>query len=152
MTLPLALTHWLQQQGFDSTDLNSCIDNSMTPLMVAAKEGNSTIVDALLAAGADVNRVNADGNAALWFACFSQVTAIIASLIQKGAYLNHANASGSTCLMYAASAGRLQAVQLLVEAGADLNAHNPDGFTALDFASTLAILKYLRAYYAKFNH
>lgn len=55
MTLPLALTHWLQQQGFDSTDLNSCIDNSMTPLMVAAKEGNSTIVDALLAAGADVN-------------------------------------------------------------------------------------------------
>jgi rhodanese-related sulfurtransferase len=138
------LQHWLVDQGFELDNLNSRIANGMTPLMQAALLAETTFVQVLLEAGADVNLLNNDMNNALWFACVSESAEIIALLIEHGINLNNSNVNGATSLLYAASAGKYPVVKLLVEAGADLTVQTLDGFTALDSASTIEVLRFLK--------
>jgi rhodanese-related sulfurtransferase len=142
------LTHWLTQAGFDPGNINSRIDNGMSALMLAALQDEAGIVQALLAAGADVNLVNDDDNNALWFACVSENIEIIELLVAHQISLDNQNANGATCLIYAASAGKLDVVKALVELGADLDKSTLDGFSALDSAATLPILQFLKPHYA----
>jgi rhodanese-related sulfurtransferase len=142
-------TRWMQTHGFENGKLNSRIDNAMSPVMVAAKEGNSEILWELLEAGADVNLLNDDENPALWFACFNGNTDIIKMLISYGAKLDNQNVNGATCLIYAASAGKFDVVKTLVEAGAEIKTQTLDGFNALDSAASLPVLKYLKTVYTE---
>ncbi|HET7152959.1 MAG TPA: ankyrin repeat domain-containing protein, partial [Candidatus Kapabacteria bacterium] len=48
-----------------------------TPLMLAARKSHASIVDMLLAAGADVNAQNNDGETPLHAACIGGDTAIV---------------------------------------------------------------------------
>ena len=143
-----AATRWLQAQGFASSRLEGCIGNGMTPLMVAAKEGNSEVLWELLESGADVNAFNDDANPALWFACFNGNPEIIKMLIEYGAKLDTQNINGATCLIYAASAGKFEVVKTLVEAGAEIKPQTLDGFNALDSAASLPVLRFLKPLYA----
>lgn len=140
-------TLWLESFGFDTSNLNSRIDNGMSALMVAAKDKQLDVVKELVEAGIDVNLLNDDGNPALWFACVSGDTGIIRHLVRNHADINSQNVNGATCLIYAASAGKLDVVKALIEAGADMARQTLDGFTALDSASTLPILRLLKPYY-----
>ncbi|MDD5033954.1 MAG: ankyrin repeat domain-containing protein [Methylococcaceae bacterium] len=140
-----ALRSWLIAQGFPSDGIDGAIDRQTTPLMRACQLGDTAMVEALLQAGADLAPVNADGNNALWLACFSEVLPIIDRLIEAGIALDHQNPSGSTCLMYAASSGKAGVVARLLSAGADTALQNQDDFTALDLAASLECLNRLRA-------
>jgi rhodanese-related sulfurtransferase len=141
-------TRWMQDHGFEQGILNSRIANGMTPLMVAAKDGDTEVLWELLESGADVNLLNDDQNPALWFACFNGNPDIIKMLIEYGAKLDSQNVNGATCLIYAASAGKFEVVKTLVEAGAGIEATTFDGFNALDSAASLPVLKYLKPLYA----
>ena len=143
-TVSEQVQHWLLDQGFELANLNSRITNGMTPLMQAALMAETTFVQILLEAGADVDLVNNDMNNALWFACVSESVEIIALLIEHGININNSNVNGATSLLYAASAGKYAVVKTLVEAGADLSLQTLDGFTALDSASTLEVLRFLK--------
>ena len=143
-TVSEQLQHWLLDQGFELANLNSRIANGMTPLMQAALMAETTFVQILLEAGADVDLVNNDMNNALWFACVSESVEILALLIEHGININNSNVNGATSLLYAASAGKYAVVKTLVEAGADLSLQTLDGFTALDSASTLEVLRFLK--------
>jgi ankyrin repeat protein len=116
----------------------------MTPLMEAAHLGQGAIVAELLAAGARVDAVNADGSQPLWLACVSDDPEIVTAIINAGADPGHKNVNGATALMYAASAGKAKALKTLLEAGADL-AYENDGLSALDMAATKECLDLLRA-------
>ena len=142
------VNRWLDQQGFESGNINGRIGNGMSPLMVAAKEGESEILWELLESGADVNLLNHDENSALWFACFNGEPGVIKMLIEYGAKLDSQNVNGATCLIYAASAGKFEVVKTLIEAGAEINATTFDGFNALDSAASLAVLRYLKPLYS----
>jgi rhodanese-related sulfurtransferase len=142
------LSEWLTRNGFDPANLNSRIDNAMSPLMLAALQGETEIAQALLAAGADVNLLNDDENNALWFACASDSVEIIQLLSFAKINLDHQNVNGATSLIYAASAGKLDVVKTLVGLGADLSKTTLDDFSALDSAATLPILQFLKPYYA----
>jgi rhodanese-related sulfurtransferase len=142
-------TRWLQKYGFEHGNLNSRIENGMSPLMVAAKDGNTEVLWELLESGADVNLLNDDENPALWFACFNGNPAIINMLIEYGAKVNSQNVNGATCLIYASSAGKFDVVKTLVEAGAEINVQTLDGFNALDSAASLPVLRYLKPLYAE---
>lgn len=142
-------TRWMQQRGFTTGKLNSRIANGMTPVMEAAKEGNSEILWELLEAGADVNLLNDDQNPALWFACFNGNPEIIKMLISYGARLDNQNVNGATCLIYASSAGKYDVVKTLVEAGAEIETQTLDGFNALDSAASLPVLKYLKSVFTQ---
>jgi rhodanese-related sulfurtransferase len=142
-----ALIDWGEAQGFDTSNLNSRIDNAMTMLMQAALQGEQQFVLELLGKGCDPDLLNDDENNALWFSCVSEDPVIIQSLIDHGININHQNVNGATALIYAASAGKYNVVRLLVSAGAELAKSTLDGFNALDSAATLQVLKYLKPHY-----
>jgi rhodanese-related sulfurtransferase len=138
------LQSWLRDQGFEIENINSRIRNGMTPLMRAALLAETTFVQELLQAGADINLLNDDMNNALWFACVSESAEIIQLLLEYGINLNNSNVNGATSLIYASSAGKYMVVEALVKAGADLAAQTLDGFTALDSAATVEVLRFLK--------
>lgn len=135
---------WLEDQGFDPDNLNSRIENGMSPLMQAALLAETSFVQELLELGADVNLFNNDMNNALWFACVSESTEIVRLLVDGGININNSNVNGATCLIYASSAGKYAVVETLVKAGADLKLQTLDGFTALDSAATVEVLRFLK--------
>jgi ankyrin repeat protein len=139
-----ALQAFLAAHGFPPDDVNAAGKNQMTPLMQAAHLGPAAIVTELLAAGARVDAVNADGSQPLWLACVGDDPDIVTAIVKAGADLGHKNVNGSTALMYAASAGKAKALTILLDSGADLSYEN-DGFSALDMAATKECLDLLRA-------
>ena len=89
--------------------------NGRTTLMSAAEYGNGNYVEALVAAKADVNHQDADGNTALMLAALQ--FDYPASWLQA-----------------AAAHERIQLVRMLVDAKADINARNKNNDTALILA------------------
>ena len=144
----LELKTWLEQLGYPAAALDDAcratLANAMTPLMQAARLGQAAMVHALLERGADATARNADGNGALWFACFADCEACVAALIAAAAPLDNQNVNGATALIYCASAGKARMVELLLQAGADPKRKTLDDYTALDSASTRACLALLR--------
>lgn len=144
------LKGWLLQAGFKlSEPLRTGIDcrtgNDTTPLMHAARLGNADVLKALLKHGADPALLNADGNGALWFACFSNSEACATALIEAGAPLNTQNINGATVLIYCASAGKTPLVRLLLDAGANAELMTLDDFTALELAANRECMKMLKS-------
>jgi rhodanese-related sulfurtransferase len=140
-------SEWLKLQGFPLADINETIANTTTPLMHTCRYGKLAYAQELIAAGADLERRNRDGNTALWLACYANHVALIDLLINHGANLNNQNDNGATALIYAVSAGRIESVKCLLQAGADPKLTTLDDFSALDVAANREILKMLRPYF-----
>ena len=100
-------TAWVEYGGF-------------TPLLFAAREGELESAKYLLAAGANVNDVAADGSSALAVAAFSGQTAVAQLLIEHGADLNAAG-GGYAPLHAAVEREDLDLAKALIARGADLN-------------------------------
>lgn len=113
--------------------------------MHAARHGRADLVAALLARGNDPSTLNADGNGALWYACYANCGACVDLLIQASVDLDTRNVNGATALIYAASAGKAERVRQLLAAGADPSIKTLDDYTALDSCATRECLKLLRA-------
>lgn len=142
--LPKELHGWLISEGFDSFNLNGFNEEQLSPLMVAARQGNLYMVNQLLEAGAQVDLENKYGYTALWYACLSNEIKIVNLLINNNAELNHKSQSGTTPLIYAASVANLDIVMALVSAGADLHAQSHAGHSALDMAGSVEIINILK--------
>lgn len=140
-----ALADWLTRHGFPADRIHARIDNGMSPLMLAALEGERARVEELLALGAEPNHVNDDDHHALWFACVRGDPELVDLLIRHGADVDNQNVNGATCAIYAASTGKLEVLRRLVAAGADLGKETSGGYNALESASTLPVLKFLRS-------
>jgi uncharacterized protein len=108
----------------------------MTPLMVAASEGRTTIATLLIAAGANVKLAGEDGTTALMRAASADRIEVMKLLLTGGADVNAKNKGGMTALMVAAFGGYPEAVRLLVASKADPNAKDNQGRTALMAAAT----------------
>lgn len=139
-----ALSNWLVGLGFPPDGVNATVENGMTPLMKACREGLAEMVHRLIAAGAHLDARNADGNTALWLACVGNHLDIIDRLADAGITIDNRNDNGATALMYASSAGKAEVVEKLLARGADPSPETPEGFSALDLASTIECLKLLR--------
>ena len=90
-------------------------------LIEAAKKGDTGAVEALLAAGADVNAKTNSGftafTALMWTARFGNV-ATVQALLDAGAHVHAKDRQGGSALMYAARNGHTAIVELLKKAGA----------------------------------
>ena len=138
------LQQWLAEHGFPPDDIDAVIANGTTPLMKASHQGQGAVVRMLIAAGAQLNGRNADGNNALWLACVGNHLDVIDILVEAGIDIDNRNDNGATPLMYAASSGKAGIVERLLAKGADPSPETLDGFTALDLASTMECLALLR--------
>ena len=119
-------------------------DSGLTPLMNAALNGQTSLVQTLIEAGERVDLSDPNGNQALWFACVSNDPEAVRLILSAGADINHVNETGATALMYAASAGKAHALAALLATGPDLRIEL-GGLTALDMAASLECLSLLRA-------
>ena len=95
----------------------------VTPLHLAATNGNAAVIDLLLKAGADANAPNGNGTTPLMFASAAGRADAIKLLLDKGVNVNARDANrGQTAAMFAAAMNRGAAIALLASRGADLNA------------------------------
>jgi ankyrin repeat protein len=100
-------------------------DNRFTPLMYAAKLGKKDLVEALIAAGADVNAGGVFS--VLSLAVDAENKDIVHALIAAGANVNAKNRSGISILMNAILKGNKDIVHALITAGADVTAKDNNG-------------------------
>jgi uncharacterized protein len=142
------------RSGMDSGD--TTLDAGTTPLMRAARAGDTAVIRLLLDKGADPKLTTTkDGNTALMFAAGvgyrdkntrgseSDALAALKLCIEAGLDLNQANNQGETALHGAANRGADTIVQFLVDRGAGLNVKTKRGFTPLDIALGRASLAQL---------
>jgi uncharacterized protein len=102
-----------------------------TPIMQAVIRGHRASVDALISAGAQLNK---PGWTPLHYAASSGNDALVKLLLDKYAFIDAQSPNGTTPLMMAARHGHSGTVKLLLDEGADIFMKNEQGMTARDFA------------------
>lgn len=113
------------------TEINIENAHKETPLMYLALLGETERAAALIARGAQVNRL---GWTPLHYAASKGQTETAVILLQNGAMVHAPAPDGTTPLMMAAHSGNRETVQLLLEHGADVTAVNLNQNTAADWA------------------
>jgi ankyrin repeat protein len=93
-----------------------------TPLLIASKIGDASMVETLIAGGADPNMATVNGTTPLMFASLSGNANAVKTLLEHGADVNaKEKVKGETALTFAAAYGRADAIRLLAAHGADVN-------------------------------
>ena len=109
------LTRLRQQR----VELDAIISNKYyddTPLLLAARQGNATVVEILLRAGADPNIADRQQETALLTASCNGDAAVVALLLAAGADVDLQNNNGQTAALVARGRGYHDIAQLIEEA------------------------------------
>ncbi|ANN72458.1 ankyrin repeat domain-containing protein [Bordetella bronchialis] len=115
------------------TDVNASNDHDETPLMYLAIQGQTDRAKALIARGAQVNRL---GWTPLHYAASKGQMDVAQLLLAHRAIVNAPGPDGTTPLMMAGLSGSRDMVDLLLKAGADPTTHNLQGLDAAAWASS----------------
>ena len=118
------------------------VDNKRrTPLLYAAGAGankeqapRTEHIRLLVAAGANVNAADADGNTALILVADDSDPDLLKLLLDKGTNAAQANNNGVTALHKAAASDKPEMVSMLIEAGANVMATTSDKELPIDLA------------------
>ena len=105
-----------------SADVNALQPDGSTPLAWAAHEDDTTVVAALLKAGAKVNVADEYGDTALTQACANGNAAIVRLLLDAGADANAARWNAESALMIAAGSGNPEVLRQLIAHAAKVDA------------------------------
>jgi len=105
------------------------------PIHDAAKADDAKQVEALIAAGADVDEKDAAYNTALHLAADKGLKDVVQVLVAHGANIDAKDVSDLTALQLAALGDHEAIVELLIAAGADVNATDSVGITVMDEAT-----------------
>ena len=116
-------------------DVNAKTRFNVTPLELAAVNGDRAAIERLIAAGADVSATSREGQTPLMTAARTGKLDAVEALLAHGADVDAAEGfRGQTALMWAAGEGHLDVVTALINAGANVNAKSKAGSTPLLFA------------------
>lgn len=120
-----------------AADVDTPNAHLITPLMVAAIEGNIELASLLLRANANARALAKNGLSVLLLACQQGHAAVASLLISHGADVHGTTAEGFPALWVAARKGSRAIVQHLIAAGANVNAHaEPSTSTSTDSPGT----------------
>jgi len=100
-----------------------------TPLILAAVQGSSAVVNRLLDKGADIEARNGHGLTALMEAAFWGNTEVVKTLVQRGADVHAADCKGRTAFDWAGEEERHEVVDLLAvvqQSGSADSPHSSD--------------------------
>ena len=112
-------------------------DDPKTRWIDASREGNLSIIKAMLQKGFDIETKTDSGNSALKIASKKNHIELATFLIDKGAEINsRSHKKDSTPLQAAAKRGNLEIVNLLLRHKADYNIRTHKGNTPLNLAAT----------------
>jgi ankyrin repeat protein len=113
-----------------------------------AAEGAAGEIERLVAAGADPNAVDENGETPLHFACDRGQLEAVRALLLAGADPNAREEQGQTPLMYAVVCecdATADIADLLIRAGADVEAKDNDGVSPLEQCSEVLRARLQRA-------
>jgi len=118
-----------------SLAVTACSGVPMTPLIDAARDGDTTTIRALVAHGASPNETGGvNGWTPLEHAVHKNQLQSIETLLDAGADPNIADRNGTTPLIMAAGYGNTPLVEVLLRRGANPHLTNREGQNALDAA------------------
>ncbi|MFB5649289.1 ankyrin repeat domain-containing protein [Leptospira wolffii] len=103
--------------GF-SVDTKDPFTRNYTPLMIAAREGETEIAEFLIRNGADVNAKTRDGHTALMMAVYNRNIQIVSLLLRSGADVHAKTRQGHTAWSEATLEDSTKIKELLSNAGA----------------------------------
>jgi serine/threonine-protein phosphatase 6 regulatory ankyrin repeat subunit B len=121
-------------------DVNAKMEEDMTPLMWAARNGHADVVTLLLEHGAQVDTRDRLGRQAVHLCIgMSHIqekgsAETTKALLDGGANVESKDQYGRSLLMLASSKGDLPAVKVLLERGANINATTKEGWSPLMMA------------------
>ena len=104
-----------------------------TGLMIGAWEGKLPLMRLFLARGADIDKLNANGESAIALAAWRGNLEAVKWLLERGAKINAPRRQWSA-LHYAVFAGHRELADYLIEQGADINAQSTNGSSVLMMA------------------
>jgi ankyrin repeat protein len=125
-------------------NVNSVVDEGMTPLMFAAQNGYLEICKLLVENGATIERRSLNGRSAFLLAVKSGNFEVSKYFIEKGAEINSRDIYGRTALIYSAFAGDSAICQLLISNKADIAIKDTDKIDALLGATRNGRIKIVR--------
>ncbi|HEV2701465.1 MAG TPA: ankyrin repeat domain-containing protein [Steroidobacteraceae bacterium] len=131
------------------------LDGAYTALTQAAQGGNETVVQELLADGAEVEHRRMGGETALILAAGMGHVSAAKRLLDAGAQINDKSDSGDTALMVASAGGYQEVVRLLLSRGADVRPETRFGDTALLLGArsgNAVVVRLLLDFGADFRH
>ena len=96
-------------------DVDKAMDNGVTPLFIASRNGHGDAVRMLLDSGADVNRLANNGHAPLEAACFHAHMPVVRLLLTSGATSNSNTAKSQHLLVIANHRGHTDLATWLFE-------------------------------------
>lgn len=115
--------------------MNAKTPEGLTPLHLAALQGNTKLCDFLISNGARVNTLESKCQAtALQLACYENHSQTALLLIQKGGNIKLKDSCGRGLLHWAASTGHLELLKYGLKSGLDLDALDDSGRTPLHWA------------------
>lgn len=124
----------LRQTGSMKDELSGNVSRSVegySPLHLALLHEKTDIIESLLNAGVDVNKMTSTKTPPLRLATTKEAAAM---LIAKGADIDAKDNEGNTPLFYTIIKDRLEVASELIEAGADVNTTHKYGYTPLGLA------------------
>lgn len=102
-------------------------------LMIGAWEGKLDLMRLFLSRGADIDKLNANGESAIALAAWRGNLEAVKWLLERGARINAPDRQWSA-LHYAVFAGHAEIADFLMERGADINARTSNGSSVLMMA------------------
>ena len=102
-------------------------------LMIGAWENNLELMRLFISHGADINRMNGNGESPIGLAAWRGHLDVVKWLVDRGAQINAPQRHWSA-LHYAVFAGHAEVADYLIAQGADINARSSNGSTVLMMA------------------
>lgn len=117
--------------------------DGMTPILRAAKEGQTGAVEALIAGHAELSKTDNKGNTSLMWAALSGFLDIVKMLLGSSPQIgpndpkgiNAKNKDGNNAAMLAAAGGHKDTVKLLIDNEVDIHAKNHEGDNSVALAA-----------------
>ena len=128
---------WVKEHIHEGAPINECDHCGDPPLVLAAGNGHTKVVELLLSEGADIQQSGLMKDTALNRAAHNGHYHTVKFLIEQGADVNALDGGDNTALHWAAMRGHVEIVNLLLQSGADKNIKNKEESLPIDLCKAV---------------